>query len=74
MGDPRRIRQVITNLLSNALRFTDEGHIICVVALMANNGWSKWKTAAAVLIPRNWLKSSSHLFRLAANAAAPGWG
>ncbi len=28
MGDPRRIRQVITNLLSNALRFTDEGHII----------------------------------------------
>ncbi|TJL24925.1 TMAO reductase system sensor histidine kinase/response regulator TorS [Escherichia coli] len=28
MGDPRRIRQVITNLLSNALRFTDEGYII----------------------------------------------
>ena len=28
MGDPRRIRQVITNLLSNALRFTDEGQIV----------------------------------------------
>lgn len=27
-GDPRRIRQIITNLLNNALRFTDRGHII----------------------------------------------
>lgn len=27
-GDPRRIRQIITNLLNNALRFTDQGHII----------------------------------------------
>lgn len=27
MGDPRRIRQVMTNLLSNALRFTDRGRI-----------------------------------------------
>lgn len=27
-GDPRRIRQIITNLLNNALRFTDLGHII----------------------------------------------
>lgn len=27
-SDPRRIRQIITNLLNNALRFTDRGHII----------------------------------------------
>lgn len=27
-GDPRRIRQIITNLLSNALRFTQQGQII----------------------------------------------
>lgn len=74
MGDPRRIRQVITNLLSNALRFTDEGHII----LRSRTDGEQWlvevEDSGCGIDPRNWLKSSSHLFRLAANAAAPGWG
>ncbi len=42
--------------VEQALRFTDEGHIILRSRIDGEHGWSKWKTAAAVLIPRNWLK------------------
>ncbi|MEG2397209.1 MAG: TMAO reductase system sensor histidine kinase/response regulator TorS [Citrobacter sp.] len=37
-GDPRRIRQIITNLLNNALRFTDQGRII-LRSRCANGEW-----------------------------------
>ncbi len=40
--------------------FTDEGHIILRSRTDGEQWLVKWKTAAAVLIPRNWLKSSSH--------------
>ncbi len=40
--------------VGNALRFTDEGQIVLRSRTDGSNGWSKWKTAAAVLIPRNW--------------------
>ncbi len=41
---------------------------------MANNGWSKWKTAAAALIPRNWQKSSSHLSQVSGKRGGTGLG
>ena len=59
MGDPRRIRQVITNLLSNALRFTDEGYII--LRSRTDGEWLvEVEDSGCGIDPRNWQKSSSH--------------
>jgi signal transduction histidine kinase len=43
LGDPRRIEQVIVNLLSNAFKFTDKGSV--TLRMDANSGDQTWRIA-----------------------------
>ncbi|QDU87991.1 Signal transduction histidine-protein kinase BarA [Pirellulimonas nuda] len=40
MGDPNRVRQIVVNLVSNAVKFTSEGHVLVDVSLDKQEGGS----------------------------------
>jgi PAS domain S-box-containing protein len=59
IGDVGRLRQIITNLLGNAVKFTDHGHVLVDVAGHRQNGHTKLKikvTDTGIGIPADKLK------------------
>ena len=77
-GDPERLRQVVENLLSNALKFTAEGGIVSIVLARAEPGIARLSVAdTGAGIASDFLPHVFERFRQADGASAraqPGLG
>jgi signal transduction histidine kinase len=82
-GDPNRLRQVIVNLLGNAVKFTDHGRIKVAVRVEEEDAQSArlrvevHDTGIGVARGRGRISSTPFrraMVRLPASTAAPGWG
>ncbi len=73
VGDAGRIRQIVTNLIGNAIKFTEEGHVLVSVA-----GRRRGETADVEIviedtgcgIPADKIETVFHAFEQADNSAA----
>ncbi|MBK5548265.1 response regulator [Pseudomonas fluorescens] len=76
MGDPMRIRQILNNLVSNAIKFTDVGRVVIrvrVMALDADNVELEWQvTDSGVGIPEAQQAKLFDLFYQAPDTASEG--
>ena len=71
MADPDRVRQILTNLLANALKFTQEGSVMLRAGLAENPAWLIVEVLdTGVGIPEDDLPEIFERFKQAANQNA----
>jgi signal transduction histidine kinase len=77
-GNSHRIRQVLTNLLTNAIKYGDEGLVSISLELNNHNAINYWQLGISdqgIGIPEDELESIFKLFFRSANSRAlPGYG
>jgi len=63
MVDPTRLRQILLNLIGNAVKFTTEGHVAVELHEANDNGQIRWTIAVSDTGPGMDERTQSHLFQ-----------